>query len=101
MEHHEESDEAAILKRSTRYWLTRHAREAAAKRAIPVREALLAATAPQESYSQWYRGANREFRVRGETAVVVDTSNGAIITVLWNREERWTDEQAVNRGCAA
>lgn len=94
-------DEEAVLRRSLGWRLTHHARVEAAIRRFDVRDVLLAAQSPEESWSQDYKAPGREMRCRGDVAVVVHVPSRTIITVLWNNNERWTDEQAANRTAAS
>lgn len=86
-----------LLRRTLGWRPTRHARAAAAVRGFDMRDVLLAAQAPEESWDQSYFAPGREMRCRGDVAVVVHVAHRVIVTVLWNNEERWTDEQAATR----
>jgi len=97
----ETAGEAEVVRASLGWRLTRHARVAAATRCFDVRQVLLAAQAPEESWGQDYYAPGREMRCRGDVAVVVHVADRVIVTVLWNQEERWTNEQAANRVVAA
>lgn len=92
---HENNRDA--LRRSLGWRPTRHARIAAAVRGFPMLDVLLAAQDPEESWDQSYYAPGRQMRCRGDVAVVVNVPDRVIITVLWNSDERWTDEQAASR----
>lgn len=94
-------EDAEVLRQSLGWRLTTHARAAATVRRFDVRDVLLAAQAPEESWSQDYYAPGREMRCRGDVAVVVHVADRVIVTVLWNNEERWTDTQAATRQVAS
>lgn len=89
--------EFEILRKSLGWRPTGHARIAAAVRRFEMKDVLLAAQAPDESWDQSYIAPGREMRCRGDVAVVVHIPDRVIVTVLWNNDERWTDEQAATR----
>lgn len=95
------ADEAELLHNSIGWRLTHHARVAAAVRKFDIRDVLLAAQAPEEVWAQDYYAPGREMRCRGDVAVVVHVADRVVVTVLWNNEQRWTDEQAATRAVAS
>lgn len=48
-------------------------------------------------YEQSYRGSRQRVHQHGELAVVTDLTNTVIVTILLNRKDDWTDEDARNR----
>jgi hypothetical protein len=90
--------------RGTLGWrMTRHAKEAAARRGFALADVLQATAHPDLRYTSEHYGSGREVRIRGDLAVVVHAPSLAIITVLWHHDRRWTDADARGRGtsCAA
>jgi hypothetical protein len=84
--------------RATLGWrLSSHARVAAASRGFTVAEVLLAAVSPEVRYTSYGYGEDREVRVAGDVAVVVNARTRTVITVLWHHGTEWTDEQARSR----
>src|SRR4051812_30069677 len=74
--------------------LTRHARQAAANRGFGLSETLLTAARPDIRYTSSPYGPGREIRIRGDLAVAVHAPSRTVITVLWHREQEWTDAEA-------
>ncbi len=71
--------------------LTGHARVAATRRGFAIADVLLAAAAPELTYSQEHYGAGRALHRRGHVAVAVHLPTKAVITVLLNSPEEWDD----------
>ncbi len=68
-----------------------HARAAAARRGFAMQEVLLAAAAPELTFSQENYGPGRAILRRGTIAVVVHAPMRTVITVLLNSAEAWDD----------
>ena len=71
----------------TAWRFTAHARHRIAQMGLTTRDVLLVLLRPEVSYEQ----SNREGRVwqRGEIAVVTAPVEPVVITVVWNRKDRW------------
>lgn len=49
------------------------------------------------TYEQSYRGSRQRVHQRGDLSVVTDLTNTIVVTILLNRPDQWTDEDARNR----
>jgi hypothetical protein len=48
-------------------------------------------------YEQSYRGSRQRVHQHGDLAVVTDLTNTIVVTVLFNRQDDWSDEDVRNR----
>lgn len=70
--------------------VTAHARRRAAERGLTGTELCLVVEAPTLAYPQsGSYGPDRQVRVRGEWAAIVDPSTHTVITVLFRDPARW------------
>jgi hypothetical protein len=71
----------------TAWRFTAHARHRLEEMGLTKRDVLAVLLAPEVSYEQ----SNRDGRVwqRGPIAVVTALEDPVVITVLWNRKDRW------------
>lgn len=71
----------------TSWRFTAHARHRIAQMGLTTRDVLAVLLRPEVSYEQ----TNRDGRVsqRGPIAVVTALEEPVVITVLWNRKDRW------------
>ncbi len=79
--------------------VTGHARAAATRRGFAMQDVLLAAAAPELTYSQENYGPGRAIHRRANIAVAVHAPTKTVITVLLNSAEEWDD--AACRAAAA
>jgi hypothetical protein len=68
-----------------------HARAAASRRGFAMQDVLLAAAAPELTYSQEDHGPGRAIHRRGNIAVAVHRPTKTVITVLLNCADEWDD----------
>ncbi len=68
-----------------------HARAAAIRRGFAMQDVLLAATAPELTYSQENYGPGRAMHHRGDLAVAVHSPTRTVITVLLSSAAEWDD----------
>ncbi len=77
-----------------------HAWAAASRRGFEMQDVLLAAAAPELTYSQEDHGPGRAIHRRGNIAVAVHTPTRTVITVLLNSAEEWDDADCRAAGVA-
>ncbi len=82
-------------------WLAAgHARTAATRRGFAMQDVLLAAAAPELTYSQENCGPVRAIHRRGNIAVAVHTPTRTVIPVLLHSAEEWDDADCRAAGAA-
>lgn len=89
------------LSQSVGWRLTAHARDAVARRGFCLPEVLLAASAPDLTYSQENYGDGRAIYRRGRVAVAVHAPSKTVVTVLLNSPDEWNDADCRASGAAA
>lgn len=72
---------------SMEWFLTHHARDRIAAMGVEVEDVIKAASDPVAEYPGKTGPNTRRVRVRHPLAVVVDTANNAILTVMWDQRE--------------
>lgn len=78
--------------RATLGWrITEHARGAAARRHVTIREILEVIAAPEVTYTASNYGDGRYVYQRGMIALAVHQATKAVLTVLWRTTEDWDD----------
>lgn len=82
---------ASDLTQTLGWRVTEHARTAATRRGFAMQDLLLAAAAPELTYSQENYGPGRAIHRRGNIAVAVHAPTKTVITVLLNSAEKWGD----------
>ncbi len=85
----------------TRGWrVAGHARTATTRRGFAMQDVLLAAVAPDLTYTQENYGPGRAIHRRGNIAVAVHEPTRTVITVLLNSAEEWDDADCRAAGAA-
>lgn len=79
------------LKRTVGWTISRHAKEAAARRGVRPRLILECIAEPELSYPD---RAEQEIVTRGRLALVIDRLNRVVVTVLVTGTDAWTDADA-------
>jgi hypothetical protein len=91
------NDEEILLWKAMAWKVTSHARTAMLRRDMDVREVMLTAIEPQQTYADSQYNPRSRVHQRGDLAVVVDPHDKVIITVLLRSGEQWTDADARGR----
>lgn len=89
---------ATVDLRTTLGWrLSSHARTTTRDRAVPIADVLTVIADPEVTYTAYDYGPGRHVYQRGDLAVVVAPDTQEVITVLWRRQEQWTDAEFAAR----